>query len=207
MVPENGILIAENGGLILKRDGSIAWSAEPDQTAVSAVHEQVQHELPRIFTMPRAMRLVAKQGLTSVIVRAQHSGGEHDPAVQIELQQALQETVGNEWAVVNGGRSLTVQRPGVSKINAFKHTGLERSRHVLVGMGDSENDIGLLQAADISIAVGERIAEHADFVIDPNVREVTETLRTIGRAATKFHGWSWWSAEKEEQQLRDKAWY
>lgn len=206
MVPENGILIAENGGLILKRDGSIMWTAEQDKAAVDAVHEQVQHELPRIFTMPQAMRLIAKQGLTSVIVRAQHSGGQHNPTVQTDLQQALQETVGSEWVVVNGGRSLTVQRPGVSKINALKHTGLDRRLHALIGMGDSENDIDLLQAADISIAVGERIAEHADFVVDPNVSEVTEVLKTIGRVATEFNGWSWWSPE-EERKVRDRAWY
>lgn len=181
MVAENGLLIAENGGVILRQDGSIVWAVEQDEAAVGGVKDRILHELPRILTMPRAMRLIAKQGLTSVIVRAQHGNGRHDPKVQVDLQQALQETVGDEWSVVDGGRSLTVQRPGVSKINALQHTGLDRSGHTIIGMGDGENDIDLLAAADISIAVGERIADHADFVVDPNVREVVEVLRTIGR--------------------------
>lgn len=207
MVSANGLLIAENGGVILNRDGSTWWSVEENQEDVKAVQQQIIHELPRTFTTPDTMQLIAKQGLTSIIVRAQHESGQHDPAVQSELQEALQEMAGEEWTVVDGGRSLTIQRPGISKINALAHTGLDRNRFQLICLGDGDNDIDSLTAADIGIAVGERIASHADFVVDPDVRQVTTVLKTIGRAATSFKGWHKYDPQEEARRSKDRVWY
>lgn len=207
LVPQNGLLIAENGGVIVEKSGRIWWSVEEDEAAVGELRHHITRKLPRLFTMPQDMQLVAKQGLTSLIMRAQTERGEHDPSVQTDLQSAVQTIAGDEWTVVDGGRSLTVQRPGVSKINALPHTGLELGNYSLIGLGDGENDIDLLDRSDIAIAVGERVADHADFVIDPNVPSVTAALRLIGRAATSFPGWSRWSPEEEEKRMRDRVWY
>jgi len=187
MVQSSGVLVAENGGVIIGRDGDIRWSAVEDGT-IDILHEQIIEELPELFTMPQDMKLVAKRGLTLMVLRAQKDNGHPDRRIQADLQAALQTIVGEQWLVVDGGRSLSVQPPGVSKIGSLAHTGIETEDYCTVGIGDGANDINILKAADVAVSVGERIAEHADLVVGANTEQITAVLKSIGRTTLGFAG-------------------
>jgi hydroxymethylpyrimidine pyrophosphatase-like HAD family hydrolase len=188
LLPANGRLIAENGGVIVNNNGDVLWAAVERDT-VDTLHQHVLEALPDMFALPQDIRLIAKKGLTMLVVRAQRQNGQPDPHIQTELQDALQQTVGSTWSVVDGGRSLSVQHPNVNKLAGVNRTGLSRRDYCVVGFGDSPNDIPLLAGADVAIAVGERIAAHADIVLEASPAEIASVLRCIGSTSTQFSGW------------------
>ncbi len=189
MLAPGAPLLAENGGVILGEDGSVLWSVV-DSEAIDELHTKINGELPKSYTLPSDMQLVAKRGLTLLVVRAQKLTGKGEPRVQAELREALQGVVGDEWLVVDGGRSLSVQRPETSKTNGLGRTGLRLDDYCVISLGDGANDVDVLAMADVGISVGERIAEYADIVVEPDTTQVTSVMKTIGRVATGFEGWT-----------------
>ena len=181
LLPPDIPLIAENGGVILESNGEIR-SAVASTDEVDFIDEQIKALARDSLQLPAGFSLITKPGETLVVVRAQLADGSSRRDVHDFITPAIQTAVGEEWIVVDCGTTLNVQKRSVSKRTAVEQSGLQRSNYQVVSLGDSPNDIDLLDEADVAIAVGNKIAEHADFVVASNPASVTTVLQTIGRA-------------------------
>lgn len=180
LIPEGGTLITENGGVVLDDHGQILWSSS-EKTALTDMHSLVNDVLLKADVLPKGARLVTKLGISIVIAQARNNDNQTVKTLVPDLQVALDAELPKGWTASISGRSLTIHQVGVSKVNALPHAGIVRSDHHMISMGDSQNDADILEAADVSISVGNTMSNHADLTITANPRSVAEILRQIGR--------------------------
>jgi hydroxymethylpyrimidine pyrophosphatase-like HAD family hydrolase len=164
LVDETFPIILENGGITARLiDGELK-----DDTAQD-VHEVIQsiHGLrDRILDIdrPKDTKLVTKLGRTLlVLILRDNDGGQLEKALSIEKHEwfarELSELIDTgAFNIVSSNDSVTIQAHGITKASAFRRLievqDLDRRGICVVGMGDGENDVPILDEADIAVSFG-----------------------------------------------------
>ena len=125
--------------------------------------------------------------LRDVTVADLYRGTAEEFAAMDEAERKLKEVFGDKCAVFRAAnRIIDVHAKGVSKANAARRLQKELGRKILVCVGDGENDVSMMQAADYAFCPGDAIirdrfpnvcgcAEGA--VADVIYRKIPEILR------------------------------
>jgi hydroxymethylpyrimidine pyrophosphatase-like HAD family hydrolase len=155
-------IVTENGG-VLTRPG------QPRQSVL--LHEPVDLAVDKALA-DRGVATDRGQVLVSI------DGGDATAAVEVLAELGLDHQV-----VRNRGEAMILPA-GVTKATGLSAalTALGLSPHNAVAVGDAENDLALLRAAELGAAVANAVpslAEHADVVLDqPNGAGVASLLRS-----------------------------
>lgn len=170
-------IIAENGGVLNVRN--------PDQTTshvdlaprgtLQRLERWAQNNLPNLSDIPSGQKLVVKRGRTMLIARFQNEQGESDERDQVLLHMQLADMKTPHWMrIVNSGNSLCLQHERVNKNRAFLkllgRLGLSRLEIFVIAIGNAENDLSILEGADLSVGVSEDIFPIVDVKMSRGVK-------------------------------------
>ncbi|MBS1262904.1 MAG: Phosphoglycolate phosphatase [Methanonatronarchaeales archaeon] len=169
MIGTSGMVIAENGGVVqMGRDEEpiIMASPEAPRKALAALREEVDTE---VFPEERS---------TEVAVR---------DSVPEEAVRGLEERFDVE--VLDTGFAYHIKNRSVDKGKALRRIAerLGYRRDEVIAIGDSENDVGMIEAAGTGVAVGNAhvvLRDAADIAVDEEfgkgVMEAVELLQDLG---------------------------
>lgn len=111
----------------------------------------------------------------------QVSAGTDSPAVAAEYVRLLRKLYGRRLAVFQNNDHIDITAKGCSKGTGIEMLRKKTGCPLIGGIGDSYNDIPLLDAADVAFTFHfspEKVKAHADFIID-SAAEALRILETL----------------------------
>lgn len=153
--------VFEHFDAVVAENGCVLWQAEPDRESsarliVGEVSQKLSDALrSRGVAFRHGMAILATSGVHDEVVR--------ESCVALGLDDQL----------IRNRSELMVVPAGVSKatglLQALGELGV--SYHSTIGIGDAENDLALLDACELGVAVSnavDSLKEHADVVLEPD---------------------------------------
>jgi hydroxymethylpyrimidine pyrophosphatase-like HAD family hydrolase len=144
----------EHFDAVVGENGAVVWRAGRERPTAAPVPEKLRSALA-------ARNVPVRSGTVILATDAHYDHAVREACIRLGLDDQL---------VRNRG-ALMVLPAGVSKafglLEALAQLGI--SAHNTVGIGDAENDLALLDACEIGVAVGNAVAslkERADLVLD-----------------------------------------
>jgi len=140
------LTVAENGAILRAREG----------------HRQLARPVdPQLAEALQARGIPVQAGEVIIACDARHDGAVFDEIRRLDLDCQL----------VRNRRALMVVPAGVTKASGLgaglRELGL--SAHSVIAIGDAENDLTLLEASELGVAVANAVPvlrQHADMVLD-----------------------------------------
>ena len=138
---------------VVAENGAVIWHDGREHLTAAPVSDKLRAQL-------NARRVPVRSGSVILATDAHYDAIVRDACVSLGLDEQL----------VRNRAALMVLPAGVSKafglLEALAQLGI--SAHNTVGVGDAENDLALLHACEVGVAVSnavDSLKEHADFVL------------------------------------------
>ncbi|HEY6555684.1 MAG TPA: HAD hydrolase family protein [Polyangiaceae bacterium] len=146
--------VYEHFDAIVAENGAVLWHAGRARPLVAGISTKLSRQL-------RELGIPARSGMVILALEAVHDEAVRKQCVALGLDHQL----------IRNREALMVLPAGISKasglLDALGQLGV--SHHSAIGIGDAENDIALLEACEIGVAVANAVPslkERADLVLN-----------------------------------------